>query len=489
MLRRPWLRFQSHKCNALSMAATLRFSVFVALVLILSIIAATYNSQDTLFPPSSKFMNFLSSNQAALTGIGGCGVDEAIDCGDPEVFQLLMSAAFERLKDVDFYRFGKPVEGDNCSCCHMAWRFRHREGGFDEDNRNFRVLRFGNGTLGVVGIGDFHSGGNVKKRMVERVEIGEIVNGDRLMEEPFSRGKYLVYAGGDGDRCHGMGYYSWKFMCALGEAEFLNRTLVVDMNVCLSKIYTSSGTDEDKDFRFYYDFEMLKVLSSVVDQAEFWPDWNEWSKRDGLKVRVVEGSKVTPGKLAERNESLIVRRFGEADDFWWRVCEGESGGVIQQPWHKLMPSRQLWSVAAAITSRMAWDYDGVRVERREKAKKKELWPNLDNDTSPEGVMAALRGRGVEDGRRVYVATDEGNASFFDVLKERYEVQFLDDHRDLWDGGSDWYYDMRKMNNGSALEFDGYMRERVDDGVFKMGKTRIETFNDLTKDCKYGVNRC
>ncbi|XP_042041200.1 uncharacterized protein LOC121786631 [Salvia splendens] len=470
------------------MAATLRFSVFVALVVILSIIAAIYNSDDILLPPSSKFTNFPSSNQTALAGIGRCGMDEAIDCGDPEVFQLLMSAAFERFKDVDFYRFGKPVEGDNCSCCHMAWRFRRREGGFDEDNRNFRVLRFGDGKLGMVGIGDFHSGGNVEKGMVERAEIGVIVDGDRLMEEPFSRGKYLMYAGG-GDRCHDMGYYSWKFVCALGEAEFLNRTLVVDMNVCLSKIYTSSGMDEERDFRFYYDFEMLKVMSSVVDQAVFWTDWNEWSERDGLKVRVVEGSKATPGKLAEWNESLIVRRFGEADDFWWRVCEGESGGVIQQPWHKLMSSRQLWSVASAITSRMAWEYDGVRVERRGKAKIKEAWPNLDNDTSPEAVMAALRGKGVEDGRRVYVALDEGNASFFDVLKEKYEVQSLDDHRDLWDGDSDWYHDMRKMNNGSDVEFDGYMGERVDDGVFKMGKTRIETFNDLTEDCRYGVNRC
>lgn len=51
-----------------------------------------------------------------------------IDCRDPEVFHLLMTAAKERFKDIHFYRFGKAVRGTNDSSCHMAWKFRPNEG-------------------------------------------------------------------------------------------------------------------------------------------------------------------------------------------------------------------------------------------------------------------------------------------------------------------------------------------------------------------------
>lgn len=207
-------------------------------------------------------------------------------------------------------------------------------------------------------------------------------------------------------------------------------------------------------------------------------------------LHLVEDFRVTPMKLAEVKDSLIMRRFGavEPDNFWHRVCEGEADAVIQRPWHKLYKSRQLLDVASGIASRMRWDFDSVRVERGEKAKNKEVWPNLDHDTCPQAVMAALRGRGVEDGRSVYIATDEADRSFFDPLKERYSIQFVDEHRDLWDGNSDWYYETTRLNNGSAIEFDGYMRQMVDE-VFMMGKEKIETFNDLTKDCRDGLNTC
>ncbi|XP_057796716.1 uncharacterized protein LOC131012735 [Salvia miltiorrhiza] len=491
--RRHW--FRSGSLRPENLGHCLGF--FVTAVLIYTIIAATYDAGDAFLQPVSEITALLSPESNSTdrkVAKAGCGVDEPINCGDLEVFQLLMSAAFDELKDVDFYRFGKPVDGDNGSDCHMMGWFKRKEGGIDKDYRSFRVSRSENCALSVVGIGDYHSGGNAegKAEVVEKaVDVGEIVNGDELFEEPFSRGKYLIYAGG-GERCKDMGLYLWGFTCMLGEAEFLNRTLVLDTSICLSKVHTSSGVDEEgRDFRSYFDFEQLKVTSSVVDQAEFWPEWRKWSERDGLKLHLVEDFRVTPMKLAEVNDSLIMRKFGgvEPDNFWFRVCEGEADAVIQRPWNKLEISRHLWNVAAAIISRMSWDYDGVRVERGEKAKNKELWPNLDNDTSPQSVMATLRGRGVEDGRRVYIATNEADTSFFDPLKERYSIQLLEDHRDLWDGDSSWDYEMRKLNNGSALEFDGYMRERVDDYVVWRGKKRIETFNDLTRDCRNGVNKC
>ncbi|KAL2493628.1 hypothetical protein Fot_37385 [Forsythia ovata] len=552
--------------NALAMIGNLCFTFFVIGVLIFTIIAATYEPEDPLFHPSTKITTFLTSNSNATfksdnsvvkTGedfmasnqtafatflnitdvdnavVGAetelassethdCSgkVDDPINCRDPEVFHLLMRAAIEKFKDMHFYRFGKPVSGNNDSSCHMAWRFRPKEGkaaAFYKDYRSFSIVRSENCTLSVVGIGDYHSGGNARKRKrkgkdkekdkegFEKVpvkmeentialpEVGEIVN-DALpvveSEGSFSHGNYLIYSGG-GDRCKSMHQYLWSFMCMLGEAQYLNRTLVMDLSVCLSKIYTSSGSDEEgKDFRFYFDFEHLKDSASVLDQTQFWSDWSKWQQKDGLSLHLVEDFRVTPMKLAGVKDTLIMRKFGsvEPDNYWYRVCEGETESVIQRPWHMIWKSRRLLDVASAIASRMNWDFDAVHVERGEKARNKELWPNLDKDTSPEALLATLQDK-IEDGRNLYVATNEPDTSFFDPLKDKYSTHILDEYKDLWDGNSDWYAEMTKLNNGSPVEFDGYMRISVDTEVFLRGKKQIETFNDLTNDCKDGINTC
>lgn len=551
--------------NALALIGNLCFTVFVIGVLIFTIIAANYQPEDPLFHPSSKLTNFLtsdsnptfksdigvvktgedfvSSNQSTfssfinITDIDSavanevdepamvsenrdCVVVGPIDCRDPDVFHLLMRATIERFKDIHFYRFGKPVRGYNDSSCHMAWRYRPKDGkaaAFYKDYRSFTVERYENCTMSVVGIGDYHSGGNARKRkgkgkvrgkddeVFEKVplkaednpialpEVGETVN-DSLpeveSEGSFSQGKYLIYSGG-GDRCKSMHQYLWSFTCMLGEAQYLNRTLVMDLSICLSKIYSSSGLDEEgKDFRFYFDFEHLKDSASILDQAQFWSDWKNWQQKDGLSLHLVEDFRVTPMKLAEVKDTLIMRKFGsvEPDNYWYRVCEGEAESVIQRPWHMIWKSRRLLDVASAIASRMSWDFDTVHVERGEKATDKNMWPNLDRDTSPKALLQTLQDK-IEEGRNLYIATNEPDISFFDPLKEKYSTHFLDEYKDLWDEKSDWYDEMKKLNNGNAAEFDGYMRISVDTEVFVRGKKQIETFNDLTKDCKDGINTC
>ncbi|VFQ89422.1 unnamed protein product [Cuscuta campestris] len=555
--------------DALSMIRNLGFAVFVIGVLIFTIIAATYQPEDPLFHPSAKMTNFLTSrsnatfkaddtvvrtgedfiasNQIAFSSFINLTdveiavpiletgndlecqgkTDDPIDCRDPDVFHLLMKATIEKFPDAHFYKFGKPVLGSNESTCHMAWRFRPKEGktaAFYKDYRSFVISRSENCTLSVVGIGEYHSGGNARKRKrnhkvgpdktgksdegFEKVPsetvasqgsialpvVGEAVN-DSLpiveSESSFRRGKYLFYSGG-GDRCKSMNHYLWSFMCALGEAQYLNRTLVMDLSICLNKMYTSSGQDEEgKDFRFYFDFEHLKDSASVLDQTQFWEDWNKWHQKDGLTLHLVEDFKVTPMKLAGLRDALIVRKFGsvEPDNYWYRVCEGETESVVQRPWHLVWKSRRLMDIVSAIASRLNWDYDSVHIVRGEKARNEKMWPNLRRDTSPEAVLSSLKDK-IEEGRNLYVATDEGDVSFFDPLKDKYSTHFLDEYRDLWDEKSEWWSETAaKLNRGNPVEFDGYMRASVDTEVFLRGKKQVETFNDLTTDCKDGVNTC
>lgn len=427
---------------------------------------------------------------------------------------MMMKAAIEHFKDIHFYRFGKAVAGLNDSSCHMAWRFRPKEGktaAFYKDYRSFVISRSENCTLSVIGIGGYHSGGNARKKKknqkpgfekkpkkqdlnpVSLPEVGEIVN-DTLpvveSEGSFSRGRYLIYVG-SGDRCKPMNHYLWSFMCALGEAQYLNRTLIMDLSICLSSIYTSSHQDEEsKDFRFYFDFEHLKESASVLDQAQFWTDWNKWNQKDGLNLHLVEDFRVTPMKLSEVKDTLIMRKFGsvEPDNYWYRVCEGETESVVQRPWHLVWKSKRLMDIVSAIASRLNWDFDSINIVRGEKARNKELWPRLDADTSPEALISTLQDK-IEDGRNLYIATNELDTSFFDPLKDKYSTHFLDEYKDLWDENSEWYSETTKLNNGVPVEFDGYMRVSVDTEVFLRGKKQIETFNDLTKDCKDGINTC
>lgn len=566
-------RAENLGANAIAMIKNLCFTLFVVGVLVFTIIAATYQPEDPLFHPSSKMTTFLTSNSNAtfksdigvvktgedfvasnqtafdtfinITDVdnavqaaasttpeeteatsetGECRTDEPVNCRDPDVFHLLMRFTIERFQDIHFYRFGKPVAGNNASSCHMAWRFRPKEGkaaAFYKDYRSFALVRAENCTLTVAGIGDYHSGGNARKRrgrgrgrgknrekdkeVFEKVpakvdenpvalpDVGETVD-DSLptveSESSFGHSKYLIYSGG-GDRCKSMNQYLWSFMCMLGEAQYLNRTLVMDLSMCLSKMYTSSGQDEEgKDFRFYFDFEHLMDSAPVLDQTQFWSDWGKWQKKDGLSLHLVEDFKVAPTKLANVKDTVIMRKFGavEPDNYWYRVCEGEAESVIQRPWHMVWKSRRLLDIASAISARLNWDFDAVHVERGEKAANKEQWPNLERDTSPEALLSALNYK-IEDGRNLYVATNEKDTSFFDPLKDKYSTHFLDEYSDLWNTESDWYAEMTKLNNGNPVEFDGYMRISVDTEVFLRGKKQIETFNDLTKDCKDGINTC
>ncbi|CAI9754483.1 unnamed protein product [Fraxinus pennsylvanica] len=127
--------------------------------------------------------------------------------------------------------------------------------------------------------------------------IGETANVSLPMVEldgSFSRGKYLIYSGG-GDRCKSMHQFLYSFNYMLGEAQYLNRTLILDSTICLPSIYTSSGQDED-----------------------------DWNKR--LTLHLVEDYRITPMELAGVEDPLIMSKFGtvEPDNYWYRVYEGET---------------------------------------------------------------------------------------------------------------------------------------------------------------------
>ncbi|KAL5545240.1 hypothetical protein UlMin_009024 [Ulmus minor] len=185
----------------------------------------------------------------------------------------------------------------------MAWRFRPKEG----KTTAFYNLLFEK---------------PLKKEEANALPVvGEVVNDTLPVVESkgsFSHGIYLIYVGG-GDRCKNMN----------NTCGYLNRTLVMDLSIYLSSIYTKSNQDDEgKDFRFYFDFEHLRESTFVLDQIQFWADWNEWQKKDRLNLHLVEDLKATPMKLAYVKDALIIGEKARNKDLWPKLDRDTSPDAL-----------------------------------------------------------------------------------------------------------------------------------------------------------------
>ncbi|KAE8665106.1 TMV resistance protein N-like [Hibiscus syriacus] len=330
--------------------------------------------------------------------------------------------------------------------------------------RDFRRFKFGIGescTYTVVHAGGWHSGINARRPRNTPMSGGNPKLTPSIRDEEindtiptlgsdmnFRKGKYLYYARG-GDYCKGMNHYLWTLLCGLGEAMYLNRTFVMlDLSICLSASYNPSNKDEEgKDFRYYFDFEHLKVVASVVEESEFLRAWKKWNRGHKRKVPVkkVTSYKVTPMQLKAKNKSTIIwRQFDspEPENYWYRGRR-----------HKTKNSGHTW----------------IRVH-------------------PPMLLTKLKEM-VQPWTNLYIATNEPFYNYFDKLRSQYKVHLLDDYKELWSNTSEWYNGTTQLNDGKPVEFDGYMRVAVDTEVLYRAKTRVETFYNLTKDCKDGINTC
>ncbi|GFQ04986.1 hypothetical protein PHJA_002642700 [Phtheirospermum japonicum] len=454
----------------------------------------------------------ISTNTSALKK-SGCEDVSVVNCSDPRVLIAIQRFNLRVFKAITFLDYQTPVNGSRPDECDVAWRFRNKKEKSWRRYRDFRRFKIGfndDCSHKVIRPGRWHSGLNARR---PRTKVNSTRNGQRSKAVPpnvrddeindtipilgsdsaFRKGnKYLYYSRG-GDYCKNMNQYMWSFLCALGEARFLNRTFVMDLSVCLASTYTWTHKDEEgKDFRYYFDFEHLKETSSIVEEGEFLRDWKKWNRNHKTKipVRKVGSYKVTPMQLKKDKSTIIWRQFDapEPENYWYRVCEGPAAKYVERPWGAVWKSKRLMNIVTAISGSMDWDFDAVHVVRGEKAENKRMWPNLDGDTSPDAIVGKLEGV-VEPWRNLYVATNEPFYHYFDKLRSRYKVHLLEDYRELWGNRSEWYNETRALNGGKGVEFDGYMRVAVDTEVLYRAKKRVETFYNLTTDCKDGINTC
>lgn len=461
-------------------------------------------SEAILYNESAKYNTSVVKSE--------CEDLNVVNCSDPRVLFAIEKFNLRTFKSIVFLVYAPPVNGSRPDECDVAWRYRNKKEKSWRRYRDFRRFRIGYGencTYKVVNAKGWHSGINARRPRVRPYnsrkkggasskltppfrddEINDTI--PTIESDTFRKGKYLYYSRG-GDYCKDMNHYLWSFLCALGEAQYLNRTFVMDLNMCLSGSYTYSKKDEEeKDFRFYFDFEHLKEVASIVEEGEFHKDWKKWNRahKKKISVRKVTTYKTRPMQLRNDTSTIIWRQFDapEPENYWYRVCEGKTAKYVQRPWQAIWKSKRLMNIVTEISGRMDWDFDAVHVVRGEKAQNKEVWPHLDADTSPDALVTKLQTM-VQPWRNLYVATNEPFYNYFDKLRSHYKVHLLDDYKELWGNTSEWYNETTSLNGGKPVEFDGYMRVEVDTEVLYRAKTQVETFYNLTSDCKNGINTC
>lgn len=336
--------------HVIKLISNVCFSVFVFSVLIFSVIAITYQPPDPwessraltkVFtdvenatfqsdssvlktgedivpgPAASPIGSFASITESTIekseeelgnnvTLKSGCDDVSVVNCSDPRVLIAIQRFNLKTFKAIVFLAYQTPVNGSKPDECDVSWRFRNRKEKSWRRYRDFRRFKIGltdDCSYKVVRTGRWHSGVNARRfrnranatrNGGQRAKVAPPVRDDEIndtipllgSDSDFRKGKYLYYSRG-GDHCKGMNHYLWSFLCALGEAQYLNRTFVMDLSMCLASTYTKSGKDEEgKDFRFYFDFEHLKEAASIVEEHEFRRDWRRWDKSHKAKVPV-----------------------------------------------------------------------------------------------------------------------------------------------------------------------------------------------------------
>ncbi|CAL5092438.1 unnamed protein product [Urochloa decumbens] len=436
-------------------------------LLLLLVLLATHLRLPISIPPRAAAPATHADQSPQEPQQQACDPASSLDCADPRLFHLMMRRAIDAFLAVHFARFGRPVPGDPPSAsCDMAWRTRSDSDdpskATTKDYRRFAIARdLRTCVYSVLSIGEYHSGPNAHKprRAATNANIAPPPP-PALSCSQFARGSYLAYLGG-GDRCKPMPHYLCSLLCALAEARYLSRTLVLDLTLCLATSCATAGTggmpEEGKRLAFYVDVDRLNSKVPIIEQSQFWADWDRWGVQGQLRARLIEDTKIPPVKFFKVRDTLIVRKFGDVDpgNYWYNVCEGEAKGMLLPMRQAIRWAPSLMHIVDDIVSRMQPDFDSLHI-----------------DANDEDLRRRVE-EGLDAGRQVYVAREGVNSALVEALKAKLTVHHLNEFEDLWGTDSKWFLEMRRLNGGVPVEFDGYMREVVDREVFLKGKKKAE----------------
>ncbi|GJP74279.1 hypothetical protein CLOP_g4888 [Closterium sp. NIES-67] len=342
-------------------------------------------------------------------------------------------------------------------------------------------------------------------------------------------GRYL-FVTGHRDFCAGIRHFHRSLSCRIAEAAVLNRTLVLDMGLCINGLH-NEGKYQVNPIHVYYDLKSLSAvrftpLQGFLEEAAKWQAG--LGRRDGggdggkvedaggaaegggasgeaegrgasgggeeegslrFPVRVVQGRVRTRRLVGDDDTALIIR----AVNYGFSACEfspfhskprHEKDYPIGSNHSAILHRPELLALAGEISQAInGGDYDAVHVRRGDKLNPK-LWPHLDRDTRPPALLKKLP-QFVAPGRTLYIATNEQTPGFFNPLRTLYKLYRLEDFLGLWQPGTTWFDTYAEIMGVSEPVFDPYMEVVVDYRVLNSARTVVRTFPNLTSDPEDG----
>ena len=273
------------------------------------------------------------------------------------------------------------------------------------------------------------------------------------------------------DRTMGLNHQAASLSCALGEAFFLNRTLLLPDSICLFALHTERwrGDGQPSGERCVplgevWDVPLLSRLVPVqlVPHNLSAAAAATTATRGGRAAAVAAGSVVSVGKgwTSERVRSehpchpaspterraLLVRR--QVESFWFQQCTrriSDHRSLAQRvnellgapasaprPMNILLRSglffaRHIKEAAAAVQARIGGSYVSMHVRRSDKltACPPEECKARDEATRPAALLRALD-LWFPRGTHVYIGSTERPA-YFERLRGRYTLHFAEDY--------------------------------------------------------------
>ncbi|BBG97103.1 hypothetical protein Prudu_006118 [Prunus dulcis] len=274
------------------------------------------------------------------------------------------------------------------------------------------------------------------------------------------------------ESCEGLGHQESSLRCALEEAMFLKRTLVMPSRMCINPIHNKKGifrrsntanseetwAAKSCSMDSLYDMDLISdTVPVILDNSKLW-------------YQVL----TTSMKLGARGVAHVER------------CKDRNNrSAILLPYSFLpsMAAKNLRNVADKIKALLG-DYDAIHVRRGDKIKTRKdrfgvdrtLHPHLDRDTRPEFILHRIE-KWVPPGRTLFIASNERTPGFFSPLTGRYKLAYSSNFSHILDPVIGNNYQLFMVERLIMMGAKKFIR------TFKEGDTYFSLTDDPKKNSK------
>jgi hypothetical protein len=235
----------------------------------------------------------------------------------------------------------------------------------------------------------------------------------------------------------------------LAEAVYLDRTAIIPPLLLAG--HHNNGVPLNTKWERYIDINSFEQVVKVRPS-----DFIESVRFD--TIRNVNNNHL-PRTLLHEQAQLIVRKFSEPNAYELLDLIKNSTALAERFESLRKPSSIVMKLAEKIRSQLG-DYDCIHVRRTDRLNEfKNL--GLDRQTRPEYILKRIS-KWIEEGRNLYVMSDERDPRFFSPLAQFYEVRTIFDFPEL----------LALRRSG-----DNYLAFEVEKVLFKSARVRVGTFKE------------